>query len=304
MSDSVPDDGVYFDLPAATYHASHALGSTDMLRLAANPVRWWYYSKRNPDRPEDHDTPALQFGRAVHMMILEGRDAFERHYAPAALPGNLKAGKDERAEIAASGREALPLAAYQRVLVAATYITADPELRPAFQGGRSEVSVFWTRDGIRRKARFDYLKLRSIVDLKSTRDQDELEFDVWCKREIAKRRMYVQLAHYFEAREQMGRFRMSAVHGLDATEWFARVVAEPNPYWTWIFYQSSGAPETFGTYTAHGSKLHQIGQSQIALAEHHYREFGDRFGFDGLPWVRVRALEAYNEDEQPEWVWR
>lgn len=301
-------DGIYFDLPAAAYHADRALGSGDMKRLAANPVAWWYSSKHNPRRPAERDTAAMRFGRAVHCMVIEGRQFFDSHFAPTDHPGTHKAGKDEREEIRAAGKVALSREDYDRALIAGTYVTADPELAQAFIGGAGEVSVFWTRDGIRRKARFDYLKVRSLVDLKSTYETDEIEFDANCKRLIAKRRMYIQTAHYYEAREAiLNLVRDGRISGEPPDmDWLKRVALQPldKVAWVWVFFQSSGAPETFGTYTDHGGKLHDMGRAQLGLAQHHYQTFGDKFGFDGTPWVRVRSLERYQEDEQPEYMWR
>jgi hypothetical protein len=301
-------DGIYFGLDADRYHADRALGSSDMKDLAKNPVKWWYYSKLNPRRPERPDTPALRFGRAVHKMTLEGRHAFDAAYAPTDFPGNIKAGIEERKRIAEAGKIALPLDEWERALRCGTYVSANPDLAEAFQGGASEVSVVWERDGIRRKARFDYLKVRSIVDLKSAREQDEHEFDIFCDRQIAQRRYYVQLAHYWEARERLaGLVAAGAMYGHGdyvPHEWLQKVVAQRDFFWTWVFFQSTGAPETFGTYAPKAHKLYDLGQSQIALAEHNWRTFVAEFGTDGMPWVRRRALQEYNCDEQPEWVWR
>jgi hypothetical protein len=298
-------DGLYFGMEAAAYHADTALGSGDMKRLAANPVAWWYGSKLNPRRPADRDTPAMRFGRAVHCMVIEGRAAFERQYAPTEYPGNVKAGKDERAVIAARGQEALAREDYDRALIAGTYIKSDPELAKAFHGGAGEVSVFWTENGIRKKARFDYLKVGSIVDLKSTYEQDELEFDDNCKRLIAKRRMYVQVAHYMAGRDRLGWFlQQGMVNGPHDPKWLSAVTAAKEYVWVWVFYQSGGAPETWGTYTDRASKLYDLGVSYVSLAEHNYKTFSEKFGTAGEPWVRTRKLERYQEDEQPEWIWR
>jgi hypothetical protein len=300
--------GIHFGLDADRYHQDRALGSSDMKELARDPVGWWYYSKLNPRRPEDRDTPALRFGRAVHKMTLEGREAFDAAYAPTDFPGNIKAGIEERRRITDAGKIALAREEWERALECGTHVRANPELAQAFEGGASEVSVVWERDGIRRKARFDYLKIRSVVDLKSAREQDEHEFDIFCSREIAKRRYYVQLAHYWEAREQIARLvAAGAMYGHGdyvPHEWLLKVAAQREFFWTWVFFQSTGAPETFGTYAQKSNKLYEQGRSQIALAEHNWRAFSEEFGADGMPWVRRRPLQEYNCDEQPEWVWR
>lgn len=308
LTDTELGDGIYFNLPAEVYHQDHALGSGDMKRLARNPVSWWFNSKLNPLRPHDRTTPAMLFGQAAHSMIIEGRQSFESRFARMEHSGAVKAGKEERAAALAAGKAPLPGEDYDRVLVASTYIISDPELNQAFQGGAGETSVFWTANGIRKKCRFDYLKVRSVIDLKSTREQDELDFAENCKRLIARNSLYVQLAHYAEGRDAMSLESVTGgdlpVFGDHDAVWLGRVRENMDWSWVWVFYQSGGAPETWGCYTDRQSKLYAMGESQVRLAEHNYKTFGVRFGYSGVPWIVHRSLERYMEDEQPEWVWR
>lgn len=298
------EPGIYFGLDEAVYHADTALGSTDMKALASDPVSWWYYSKHNPDRPEDRDTPALLFGRAVHAMILEGRKALEARFAPTHHPGSTKEGKAERSEARALSRQPIPFDDYSRAMRAGTYVTADPQLAQAFSGGFSEVSVFWERDGIRRKARLDYLKVRSTVDLKSAREQEDFDFPTFCKRELVKRGYYVQFGHYTEAREMMPRlYAQRRVFGPHDGTWLQKIVAEADPAYTWVFFQSGGAPRTFGTYASKGSRLYGLGLSLIRTAEANYHHFSGIHGLDGEPWVQHHSLEPFNEDDVPPYLW-
>lgn len=299
-------DGVYFDLPAETYHADPALGSGDLKRLARNPTSWWYWSKHNPLRPQRTVTPAMRFGLAVHCCIIEGRAKFEAEYGPCEFPGNVKAGKDERAALAEAGKVALPREDYDRAMIAAQFVLADPELKKAFQGGAGEVSVFWTNEnGVRLKARFDYLKQKSIVDLKSTYENEDTLFDDNCKRLLVKRQMFGQMYHYHQGRDRMKALvEAGAVFGEHDQLWLAKTAAEESYSWVWIFYQSGGAPEVWGCYSDRNSKLFDMGASMVSLALSNYTDFKNQFGLDGLPWVRSRPLERFCEDDVPEWAWR
>lgn len=83
--------GVYLGLPSDEYHADPALGSGDLRLLAANPTEFHYYWPGNPSAAESRDTEALTFGRALHLMVLEGKRAFAREFLiePTASPGEI-----------------------------------------------------------------------------------------------------------------------------------------------------------------------------------------------------------------------
>lgn len=82
--------GVYFGLDAEAYHADPALGSTSLKRLLTSGPDFWWNSPLNPARPaDDGETPSLIFGRAVHAMVLEGREALDAVYERAPDPDGL-----------------------------------------------------------------------------------------------------------------------------------------------------------------------------------------------------------------------
>lgn len=49
--------GVYFNLPAAEYHADPSLGSSDLKRLLQAPAVYWWHSHMNPERSPSPDSP-------------------------------------------------------------------------------------------------------------------------------------------------------------------------------------------------------------------------------------------------------
>jgi hypothetical protein len=54
------EPGVYFNLPAADYHADRSLGSSDLKRLLQAPAVYWWHSHMNPARPPSPDSAAKQ----------------------------------------------------------------------------------------------------------------------------------------------------------------------------------------------------------------------------------------------------
>lgn len=99
--------GVYFGMPDDVYHADPSLGSGSVRALAKCPIFYWLESWMNPLPEQRTETPALLFGRALHKIVLEGREAFEKSYVreivPGDIPGVLDKMDDFRAALRAVG---------------------------------------------------------------------------------------------------------------------------------------------------------------------------------------------------------
>lgn len=80
-------DGVYLGLPEKRYFEQAAIGSSDLAWLWDDDTAdgWWWRSPHNPFWARKESDP-LDFGSALHAMILEGREAFEARYAVAPNP--------------------------------------------------------------------------------------------------------------------------------------------------------------------------------------------------------------------------
>lgn len=296
--------GIYFGLSEAIYRADTALGSTDMKRLASNPCDYWFGSGHNPMRESKEPTPGQKFGTAVHKFVLEGREAFEALYAPQDFAGNTKEGKAEVAEIKSSGKTPIKRDDWDRIMLSGTVIRANPEIAGAFSGGQSEVSVFWERDGIRRKARFDYLKTRAIVDLKSDANRNQQDFVTACRNSIGRYRYDIQAAHYSEARAQVRAFvEQGAISGDHDSTWLSNVADQEAWAFVWIFYQSEGAPLTWGTTLSPGNGIFDFAKASLAKAEENYSAFKARFGLD-QPWVLTEPLEEIDLNDLPAWSFK
>ncbi|MCP4900074.1 MAG: hypothetical protein GY906_24150 [bacterium] len=76
------DDGLFFDLDEAWYHAEPRLSNSGIKWLMVSTLDFWIRSWLNPNRPEDEDTEPKRIGKAYHRRIVEGRALFEKSYAP------------------------------------------------------------------------------------------------------------------------------------------------------------------------------------------------------------------------------
>jgi len=299
-------DGVYFNLPEDAYHNDPALGSTSLKKLASNPCSYWYASPLNPTRKDDDDTPSKFFGRAMHKCVLEGREAFEASYAPTTEPGNTREGKAQRTFIESSGRIPIKFDDYERILLANATVRANPHLADAFTNGTPEVSVFWTgQNGIRKKARIDYLRIKASVDLKTAANEKDVDFKIACRNAIANFRYDIQTEHYNDGRQALRQFvREGRVFGDHDQEWLARVAEQDA--WTSpiVFLQSKGAPIVWATTISPNNRM-ILDHARFAIerAEQNYIEWMERFGRD-TAWILVDPLEELDLSDLPPWFAR
>ena len=316
--------GIVFGLGEDEYHDDRGLGSSDMKRLAASPGDFYWASKMNPLWKPSVVTPAQLYGRAVHHIILEGRDKFERHYAPKRFSWATKEGKAEKERFAAQGLAALPEDDWERALITGQMIRSNPHLRTAFDDSvGNEVSVFWEANGLKKKCRFDSLKVRAIVDIKNISNDRDISFPKAALRYIDNYHAHVQCEHYREGRLAMrALLAKGAVFGDHNPELLARVVASPEFAFVLVFVQSSGAPLTWACKLSYKqarewaddegevhtdpeeiNPMFALGRVQINRAEANYKAYMERFGTDKA-WVLNEPVEELDISEMPAWFVR
>ncbi|HEX7010502.1 MAG TPA: PD-(D/E)XK nuclease-like domain-containing protein [Phycisphaeraceae bacterium] len=196
------NDSLFIDFGALTtesaeeYHAksSEYLSSHQLLDFMACP---WLYRKKQMGLIRDGDTPALLVGRAAHVRILEGRDAYEAQFALGG-PVNPRTGKPfgsntkafaEWAE--AQGKPVLSHEQVELIEQMAAGVAMNNEAVDLLLYGRSEGVVRTEYCGTPCQIRIDWVHPhRGIVDLKTTADL------TWFENETKRRRYHNQLAFY------------------------------------------------------------------------------------------------------------
>lgn len=334
------EPGIYFSMPEDEYHADCSLGSTDLRNLIVSPLQFYWNSSVNPSRKPDKDTPALRYGRAIHKCVLEGREAFDALYAKKyqkPLPGQLVTLEDLKQKckelgIASSGTKAtlteriLELAPdtpiydvevarynahigdriileesdYYEIIMAADNIKANMHLEHAFQNGMTEVSVFWEQQGIPCKARFDYLKPRAVVDLKSTRNALQQDWPVAVANFLARGRYEIQATHYMTARAILPiLFNEGLVYGECDEKWLQSVVDEPNFQFVFIVYQAEGPPLTHGVIFSQEEEDFAVSVDMIDMAFSRYRNGFEAYGTN--EWIEPGRIEYWGSMSWPMW---
>lgn len=309
-------DGIYFNLDEEAYHADPALGSSNLKELLSGAPNYWWNSAMNPNRPKDNgSTPARIRGKALHKFVLEGTQQFQAGYVrrpddpEGATPAEKSAiTKAAKRDLLRDGQELLAGADYDRIVIAGTMITKDPELQTAFQGGHPEVSLFLTRpDGIRVKCRYDYLKPRGFADLKSITNTMDEDFKECCHKAIGYRLYTLQATHYLEMREQLpALFEQGAYDVVDGEarvasqeqiDFLKKVVAAKSFSMAWVFYQADDAPMTYSRTLSPINPICSYERARIEVAIKRYKDNLAKFGTD--IWVLSEPMTELDASELP-----
>jgi hypothetical protein len=148
-------------------------------------------------------------------------------------------------------RIAIPAVTFEEIAEDGARLRSSPAIAELISGGASEVSVFWTcpRTGIKMKARLDYLKPRSWVDLKTFDNSRGKRLEQAIADAFRYNRYYIQAVAYRDAVEAIRNGLIDLVG--DATDaerdLLARVQMAPCPLDCWyVFQEKGGVPNILG----------------------------------------------------------
>jgi hypothetical protein len=173
------------------YHAALGISASQLKAVMQSPYHYWS-RYLNPQRPTMEPTAAMRLGSLAHCAVLEP-DELRKRYSTC-LPRNTKAGKEQAAELAAAGIEAVTESDMALALSMSDAVREQPYAGLLLAEGKAEQS-FWADDiatGLRVKARPDWYFRDTIVDLKTCTDASPSGFARAC----AAFSYHVQAAHY------------------------------------------------------------------------------------------------------------
>ena len=245
---------LHYNNPAADYFAIPALsksGASDLLRSPAH-----FLARR--DRPMA-PTAAMLFGTLVHSMVLEPETVDVLYLASPKFDSRTKAGKEAQAEFEeqAGSKTVVDIDTFQRAQRVADAVRTHQTAGPLFEGGHAEVTARWEQHGLPCKARLDYYRDHSIIDLKTAQDASPDGFS----RASATFGYHLQAAHYSDG---------LSILGGKPLDRFVFVAVE------------SGPPHGVGVYTLDAAAL-DLGRRQMALAADLYRLAIDPLEWKGYP---------------------
>ncbi|MCA0358701.1 MAG: PD-(D/E)XK nuclease-like domain-containing protein [Proteobacteria bacterium] len=307
MTIALPD-GVYIDLSDEVYFAQDRLGSTDLSVLHRDPASWWYGSRHNPDRPVRVPSVEMQFGSALHALVLEGEAVYQDKAVISPFEDfRSKEARIWRDDAIIRGKIIMTEDMDRRVRHMSALILNHPELGPPMREGMSEVAILWTDEsGVKLRAKIDKLLPRFAIDLKSYGgDAKGRTIREQCLNLVASRSMDVQRFMYWRARQQMA--GLPVVGGSpDQQAWIKRVAAVDVWSWCWIFYrrrddERGQAPIIQPIIRETNDVTFDSGRRKMEVALANYRAFRDRFGFT-VPWALVEEAIAPADHDFPPWL--
>lgn len=184
------------NLPESDYHGHSALGSTDLKLILRSPLHYRH------KKETQEDTPALNFGKAFHMAILEP-DRFQSDVA--VMPkfsGKGSVAERERWALEHQGKLILSESELDDVKQMRARVLFHKAASRLLTKGVAEESFFWedAETGLKCKARSDYLRTdRIVIDVKTTQDASLSEF----QKTILYYKYHLSAAHYLDGISQV-----------------------------------------------------------------------------------------------------
>jgi hypothetical protein len=227
MADDTFRAGIFPDMPGDEYHAPQLgrISKSALDQVAQSPLHYYHWLANGRS-----DTPALRFGRAFHMAVLEPElfaytYACEPDFGDCRRTANKQARADWRAEHA--DHEHISADDWTATLEMRAALERHPLASRLLSDGRPELTVRWRDEetGLPAQMRADYYleKHATIVDIKSDLCASAATF----RRTVATRRYHVQDALYRAG---------ATAAGLPA-EHFVFVVVEKSAPWAVAIYE-------------------------------------------------------------------
>ena len=176
------------NMPAAVYHGTKALSKSGLDQFRKSPA---HFRAWQDGTTKNESSPALEFGTAVHMAILEP-ELFALNYTLFTGDRRNKDGKMAYESVIASGKIPLNQEQWDNITGAAAAVHAHPTAALLVEKIQTEVSCFDSWNGVKVKARIDGLGKDYIIDVKTTQDASPVAFGKSC----AQFRYHVQAAWY------------------------------------------------------------------------------------------------------------
>lgn len=178
--------GIVDAVSEENYHGGAGISRSDLMSMSRSVHHFFAKKDQKPK-----DAPALRFGTAVHLAILEP----DRYDAKYQLVNKVDKRTKEYKEIVEAGFEALSFSDHDRIMAIKASLESNPLTKNLFNDGKAEQTLYWNEPNhdVLCKARIDYLRKDGIaVDLKTTLDASPQSF----RKTLANYSYDVQAAHY------------------------------------------------------------------------------------------------------------
>lgn len=283
------------------------------------------YHKRILEGPAAFDAAYAQPFTCTEDGVLDGTKAMQAYLKDIGVKGYSGKNKDELTAMVLAadpmakllhvmeedykashpGKIFLPERHLRKIELAARMIELHPYLKYYFVGGQPEVTVIWhdADFDMLMKARFDYLKVNAINDLKTFANMMNKGIEKAVYGAMASGKYHVQAALYLRASDAMKPLmREGHVYGTDGIdpEWLAAVAAAPEHCFNFLFQQKGPAPVSIGAAFSRDDNMYHVGVSCVFDAVEKYKRCLQTFGTD--PWVDMRDPIVLQAGQYPNYA--
>ncbi|WP_027578424.1 PD-(D/E)XK nuclease-like domain-containing protein [Bradyrhizobium sp. Ai1a-2] len=212
------------------------------------------------------------------------------------------------------GRTIIPRGALDHIEMAVRWMQRERKLAPVMQdgtfvAGASEVSIFYTENGVRLKARIDHLLSHAVIDLKSFRPIFKVRAIDAAKKAVSLMRYDLQTGSYIKALRAAAKLYAEGrvfnnpypKEFLDAV-FQALAITETDPdsddamKWVWVMIKASGAPQPVVGEFDLSSMIFKTAVADVESAIVTYRELVEKFGPD-QEWVPDLPAQKWGDTD-------
>lgn len=204
MTALIPKHGIVQHVPMNYYHSLPSINSSkiaDAFQSAA-----FYNWKHNLKKIAEEHSDALEFGQAMHTALLEP-DIFKSKkvilpdFGDQRSPTNREKKQKFFAQLP-EGAITLTEQDAETITEMLKVLLGHAKIPNMLNAGISELSAFWSEDGVDYRARADYIsqKNKLLIDYKTTKDASVEGF----AREVIKYNYQLKMAHYKRGFEMNG----------------------------------------------------------------------------------------------------
>lgn len=290
----ISEPGIY-DISAHDYHRTEicigpSISSSGLRALSIAPIKYWYNSPLNPNRPVEDEKAHFVLGRAAHDLVLDGVGWPDRYYV---LPKGFSraASVKQAAAIAdADAAEARGLTLLKHDEHATVLAMADAISNHAISKvlgrGKAEATIVWKDEetGVWLRCRPDFLPdaKKFIPDYKTTVSAHPDDF----RKDVANYGYHQQAALYLDG--------LAAVFGVAERDFYFIAQEKTAPYIVQPFALDAEAVEW-------GHRLNRKAIRTFAkcLETNKWPAYSDDFITVGLPHWQVAQLESAFTGELP-----
>lgn len=194
-------------------------------------------------------------------------------------------------------------------------VRAWPDARQLLQGGLAEVSIFWIEDGVRFKARLDYLTVLAIIDIKkfglppmrgmtlqSHLQQEAMSYS-YDIQAVHNRRATMQIPMLLAQGAVQSAIGEGASERLKLLEQISAAIAKEPPVFHWLWLRTPGPPQGMVMPFPHETKRYEHCEFEIeTVALENLRLYRKQCGDElaaAQPWIEVGTATWDDEYVRP-----